>query len=520
MKNMSQQLTIEQALSRAKKAAKQGKLADALELYGIILQHQPQHPVAIKGMRKLQKSLQRNQAIPARTKTPSQDQINALNNLYNSGQMTKTEQACRELLRTYPQSLTVLNVLGKTLRRQGKLQEAVQVCDKAIKVKPDRAKTYYNRGVVLQELGQLEDAIKSYDRAIQLEPDFSPAYSNRGGALKALGHLEEAVRNFDRLIQLEPDSASAHWNLSLTLLLQGNFKDGWREYEWRWRKKDFKSQRRSYMQPQWDGSSLDGKTILLDTEQGAGDSIQFIRYVKEVAKYNVKIIVECEESLVRLFSTLPEIDVLIGKGEKIPAFDVQAPLLSLPYIFETGINTIPADIPYLFEADDEGLSLPQLSPTKLNVGIVWAGSSTHQHDRERSTSLSGFLPLASVPDIQLFSLQTGDRRKDPGNIADDSSVIDLTEGIHDYADTARIIAHLDLVISVDTSVAHLAGAMGKPTWVVLPFSPDFRWLLDRDDSPWYPTVRLFRQKTRGNWSDVFSKVKTELNKYSRLHVRT
>ena len=469
--SQSQQLTIEQAISQAEKMARQGNVAVARQLYRAVLQHQPNHPIATNALRLLEKELLRHQSVQAQTANPSQDQINALIDLYHSGQMTKVEQVCRELLHTYPQSLTVLNVLGAVLAGQGRLQEAVQVFDKAIQLKPDYAQAYYNRGNVLTDLGQLEAAVDNYDQAIELQPDF----------------------------------AEAHWNLSLALLLLGNFEDGWREYEWRWETGNFEKPSHDFHEMLWDGTPLDGKTILLFAEQGFGDTIQFIRYVEEVAKYSGNIIVECQKPLFRLLLNVPKIDRLIIKGDHVPNFNVCAPLLSIPYILGTTSASIPANTPYLF-ANDNSVHLKNLQEKNKNVGIVWAGSPKHKNDRNRSTQLSNFLPLASLPGVQLFSLQAGSRRADLKRIINETTIIDATSEINDYADTAAIIGQLDLIISVDTSVAHLAGAMGKPVWVLLPFAPDYRWLLDRGDSPWYPTMQLYRQRSLGNWSDIFDEI--------------
>ena len=255
----------------------------------------------------------------------------------------------------------------------------------------------------------------------------------------------------------------------------------------------------------WDGTPLDGKTILLFAEQGFGDTIQFIRYVEEVAKYSGNIIVECQKPLFRLLLNVPKIDRLIIKGDHVPNFNVCAPLLSIPYILGTTSASIPANTPYLF-SNDNSVHLKNLQEKNKNVGIVWAGSPKHKNARNRSTQLSNFLPLASLPGVQLFSLQAGSRRADLKRIINETTIIDATSEINDYADTAAIIGQLDLIISVDTSVAHLAGPMGKPVWVLLPFAPDYRWLLDRGDSPWYPTMQLYRQRSPGNWSDIFDEI--------------
>ena len=383
------------------------------------------------------------------------------------------------------------------------MEEAVDSYNKAIEFQPDFAEAYYNRGNALTNLGQPEAAVDNYDQVIEFQPDCAEAYSNRGNVLKELGQLEAAVDSCNQAIELQPDFAEAHWNLSLALL--GNFEDGWREYEWRWETGNFEKPSHDFHEMLWDGTPLDGKTILLFAEQGFGDTIQFIRYVEEVEKYSGNIIVECQKPLFRLLLNVPKIDRLIIKGDHVPNFNVCAPLLSIPYILGTTSASIPANTPYLF-SNDNSVHLKNLQEKNKNVGIVWAGSPKHKNDRNRSTQLSNFLPLASLPGVQLFSLQVGSRRADLKRIINETTIIDATSEINDYADTAAIIGQLDLIISVDTSVAHLAGPMGKPVWVLLPFAPDYRWLLDRGDSPWYPTMQLYRQRSPGNWSDIFDEI--------------
>jgi len=284
------------------------------------------------------------------------------------------------------------------------------------------------------------------------------------------------------------------------------------------KKKDFKPERH-YPQPRWQGSSLVGKTLFLHSEQGIGDMIQFIRCVKVLSTKTTKIIVECPKSLHRLFSTIPEINVLVTKEETLPPFDFYAPLLSLPAILNTTLKTIPANIPYLSIANHT--ISPIVTQSKvLNIGIVWAGSPTHKNDKNRSINLSFFSAITNIHNTQFYSLQVGDRRVDLNQEVFTSPIIDAGKHLGNYAETATVINQLDLIITVDTSVAHLAGAMGKPVWVLLPFAPDWRWLLERDDSPWYPTMRLFRQQERGNWTPVFNAVHQALEEYPIKKTRT
>jgi hypothetical protein len=329
-----------------------------------------------------------------------------------------------------------------------------------------------------------------------------------GLALNDLGHLEDSIAAYQSALAIKPNYAEAHFALSLTLLLRGDYLDGWREYEWRWKREDHARMKREFVRPRWDGSDLDGKTIFLYAEQGDGDSIQFVRYVSKVAKYGGRVVVECQPGLQELFSSLEGIDVLIAKGEKIPDFDVHASLLSLPHILKTTLETIPAEVPYL-RADCRLLEA-LVDRERTNIGIVWAGSPVHPKDRERSTQLSRFLDLAGLPDVSLFSLQVGGRRDDLRAMDPGGRLVDLGDHLESYARTAGAIDMLDLVITVDTSVAHLAGAIGTPVWVLLPYAPDFRWMRGRAESPWYPTMTLFRQEKIGDWPGVFAEVRSTL----------
>ena len=337
-----------------------------------------------------------------------------------------------------------------------------------------------------------------------------------GVAFKVQGKLDEAIACFERVLQLEADDVNAHINRSLVWLLRGDFERGWDEYEWRWEHKD--SLPRQCPQRLWDGSSLAGRTILLHAEQGLGDTIQFIRYAPLVKRCGGTVVVGCSKLLTRLLATCSGIDRVVTKEDSLPEFDVHAPLLSLPRIFQTHLDSIPADIPYLQSLEKcrpEIENLLSAQQVKHRVGIVWAGNPDHPNDRNRSCALSCFRVLTCLPDVALFSLQKGANGADLERECREMSVIDLSEVLDDFAETAAAVMKLDLVITVDTAVAHLAGALGRPVWVLLPFAPDWRWLLDREDSSWYPTMRLFRQPRPGDWEAVFERVTRALVNLNR-----
>ena len=332
------------------------------------------------------------------------------------------------------------------------------------------------------------------------------------------GNLDEALASYREALRLKPDYADAHFNRSLPLLVQGRFEEGWAEYEWRWRSEVFLVQghaRPALAKREWDGSPLQGRTILLHVEQGLGDTIQFARYASLLKQQGAgQVLLACPPELQRLMRRCRDIDQIVTETP-FPDFDVGVFLLSLPHLLgTTSIERIPADIPYI-DCDPEWVeswearlaSLEGQRPA-LRVGIAWQGNPGHKTDRWRSVALEQFAPLAELPGVRLVSLQKGLGREQLDKLP--GLAIDLGAELTDLADTAAVVSCLDLVITVDTALAHLAGAMGKPVWVILPVVPDWRWLLQREDSPWYPSMRLFRQAARGQWNEVFGRIKTML----------
>jgi hypothetical protein len=363
---------------------------------------------------------------------------------------------------------------------------------------------------VLSQADRLDEAIAAYEQAVLFKPNHLSALCNLGNTLRARGRYQEAIKRYEQAIAVNPDYADAHWDLSLTLLQLGDFERGWREHEWRMQCSAL-AKPVQYSQPQWAGESLVGKSILLHPEQGLGDTLQFVRYVQVVADLGARVYLGTQPELHALLKLIPGADMVVSYGQ-LPVFDVQCPLLSLPFVLGTRLDSVPAKVPYLFA--EEGLVqqwAQKLGPSngKKRVGLVWAGSKTHKNDRNRSIDPAKLSPLLQVPGFQFFSLQKGATGSTilapPG-----AELIDHTGELNDFIDTAALIANLDLVISVDTSVAHLAGGMGKPVWLLLPRDPDWRWLLDRDDSPWYPTMKLFRQTTARDWEPVVQRMAREL----------
>ncbi len=414
------------------------------------------------------------------------------------GELQQAVQAARRAVELLPNSAEARSNLGMTLAETGELAEAIDHYRLALAVNPTSTATHFNLGNALVQIGDLPGAVEAYDAALALNDQLVGAHCNRANAILRLGDRISARRGYESALKLAPDSADAHWNHGLLLLLEGNYERGWEEHEWRNRLTPPSSLQ--LPQPLWKGEPLEGKTILLHAEHGLGDTVQFARYVPLVAARGGRVILRVQPALKRLMGTLPGVTELIAEGEPFPRFDVQCPLMSLPIAFGTRIHTIPWNGPYL--SADPAPWQPRLgAPSgRLRIGLVWAGSVGHQYDLQRSMQLPMFQPIADLPGVDLISLQKGPATASLP--ACPFTIRDFTPDLHDFADTAGLIASVDLVITVDTSVAHVAAAMGKPVWVLLAYAPDWRWMVDREYSPWYPTMRLFRQTMRDAWGDV------------------
>ena len=474
------------------------------------------------------------------------DAYNNLGIIYQHTDHLNDAEACYlKALSMNPNLCSAHINLGKIFQKKRNVEEAIQCYEKALKCDPDNAEVHYNLGLLLDETGDVDEAIRCYRQAVQLEPGYFLAYHSLGNALHNKGLLEDAIvchkkaielspevpefhynlavafqekcllsesaDSYRKAIQLNPEFAEAHLNISLIQLLSGNFEDGWKGYEWRWKVKSFK--RPDFPKPLWDGADIAGRTILIYAEQGLGDTIQFIRYILLVAQRGAKVIVECQKELASLLRSVEGVTLVIPRGEPLPEFDLQCPLLSLPMLFNTTLETIPANIPYI--AADPRLvqkwkAKVSCDDSRLKIGLVWAGKPTYQRVRYRSYTLASFAPLAHLENATFFSLQKGSASEQAKHPPEGLRLIDYTREINDFADTAALVANLDLIIAVETSVAHLAGAMGKPVWALIPFIPDWRWLLNRSDSPWYPTMKLFRQRSYGEKESVIHQILEEL----------
>jgi len=428
------------------------------------------------------------------------------NALLDQGKLDEAVACYQRALDLKPDSVEALSNLGNALRDRGKLDEAVTCLERALALKPDSVEALSNLGNALRDQGKLDEAVTCFERALDLKPDIAETHSNLGNALRDQGKLDDALACFERALALKPDYSPAHWNQSLAQLLLGDFAAGWRNYEWRANKE---LGLRSFSQPLWRGEPLDGARILLHAEQGLGDSLQFLRYLPMVQAAGGRVVLDLPAKLQRIAALLPGVAERVTSGDPLPEFDCHCPLMSLPLAFGTTLETIPAQIPYLSIPEEAQQKAAAFSwPAGLRVGLAWAGNPEHKNDRNRSILLSVLEPLFDIENAKFFSLQMGAAAAQLATVQ--AEIIDLAPVTDDMADTAAQIAHLDLVIAVDTSVAHLAGALGKPAWVLLSSIADWRWLREREDSPWYPTMRLFRQAKLGDWRSVVKRVRAQL----------
>jgi tetratricopeptide (TPR) repeat protein len=500
-----------------------GQLEEAAACYRRALQHRPNYPDALNNLGSVLDALDRREEACEAYREALRlrpDYVEAMTNLGSVlARMDKFDEAVslhRRALQMRPSFADAQVNLGNAFSTRRQFDAAIDCYREALRLKPDYAKAYYNLGLALAEKGRLHEAVAGYQKAMELQADYTDAQANLGNVFLALGKPAEALTIYDEVLRQKPESPEAHMSRAFALLASGDYEQGWHEYEWRWKAKEFGG--RPYDAPLWDGSQLNGQTILLHGEQGLGDTIQFVRYAPLVYKRGGRVVLRAPAALGSLLARLPSIDEVVGADDPPPDdFDCYAPLLSLPGIFHTTIETIPADVPYL-SADPDRIEAwrKEFEPLEgFKVGIAWQGSTQHKGDRQRSIPLSLFTPLARLPGVRMFSLQKG-----PGSeqLAGASfPIVDLSGRLADFHDTAAVVANLDLVITCDTAVGHLAGAMGRPVWIALALAADWRWMLGKSTSPWYPTARLFRQTTWGAWEDVFARLTAALREQVSGH---
>lgn len=422
-----------------------------------------------------------------------------------AGRTAEAGQICREALRGDPNSADALHLLGLITLQAGDPQAAVPLVERALKARHGVAQFHRTIGVALRHLGEFDAAISHFRRALRSKPDDYHCHSELGFALHAIGSVAESGASFKRALALNPGAPDAHFHLSIPLLNSGDFERGWAEYEFRPERIAFEQSGVFAQCPEWRGQDLAGKALVVRGEQGFGDTIQFARYVPLLAARGATVVLFARPELLPVLAALPGVSQL-GSHGNLPAADYCCLLGSLPGCFGTTPENIPATIPYLAPpaASVERWRGRFDGVNGLRVGLVWAGSPTHSNDRNRSMALAELAGLGKIPGVTFFSLQKG-----PAAAQTASSgliLVPLADQLQDFGDTAAVLMQLDLLVCVDTSVAHLAGALGRPVWLLLPTGLDWRWLSRRDDSPWYPTMRIFRQEEPGDWAGVAERV--------------
>lgn len=439
---------------------------------------------------------------------------------FNLGELNQTQRRFQEALHAYDAALRInpkytqaLNNRALVLLALGRGVDALASVDQALVLMPDNARAHNNRGVVLADMERFAEAEACYIRALQLSPEYPDAWYNRGQACQTQLRLADALENYDQALRLRPDYVDCLWNQALCRLLEGDLQRGWHGYETRWRI----AGEAAAVPPQLDGppclqpgDAVAGRTVLIWAEQGFGDTLQFVRYSKLLIEGGAQVVLQVQPALVPLLKE-QGLGQVIAQGDARPAFDFHCPMLSLPRVFGVSLGNIPSCIPYVREPEarrtvwrDRKQGMPG-----ARIGLVWSGSPTHKGDRQRSLPFSVLGPLWELGNVSWISLQPVIREIDQQAVTD-SPVHCFDNALQDFADTAALVAEMDLIITADTAVAHLAGAMGKPVWILLPHFPDWRWLLERTDSPWYPTARLFRQPRPGDWGAVIAEVTTAL----------
>jgi tetratricopeptide (TPR) repeat protein len=507
---------------KAKELHQQGLLGQAQLIYESVLRMQPDHVDSLhflgilhsQKMNYVQAISLIGKAIEIQSNNPAQ-----YLNLGSAQQNINQFEAARA---SYEKALSIKSDYAPAYVSRASLfmtlheyQSAIDDLDKAVRMDDNCIEAYYNLGYVHKELGNLEVAVENYDIAIELNPNFAEAYLGRGDAQLQLNNLQDGMFSIDKALAITPDYALANWAKSIAHLLSGDFSKGWILHEWRWKIGDSGNRIKRFSQPLWLGEeSLQDKKILIFFDHGLGDGIQFSRYLKLVSELGAHVILEVPQSLFSLFQSLKGVDELVVAGRTLPYFDYYCPLLSLPLAFNTNIETIPSEMRY-FDSDISKIEKWNKilgEKNRKRVGLVWSGNSQHKNDYNRSIRLADLLSHLS-DDFEYVSLQQEVREHDLTALESTGKVRHFGPDIVDFSDTAALCELMDVVVSVDTSVAHLCGALGKPTWILIPYAPDWRWLLDRDDSPWYPTVSLYRQTRRGEWNDVIERIAANLTKF-------
>jgi len=506
-------------LRRARRALDEGELTKAERLYVEYLQHQANSFDALHGLGQIHYRRGRLDAALASFQDALRSDLSRAEGFAGLGlvflalrDFARALNSYQQGLRLEPDNAELLNGEGVSLLELRRPREALACFDRVLALWPGHADALGNRGNALLRLNRVEEAAATYERLLELAPNNAPLLANRAAALRRLDRPHEAMVSAQKALAIRPDFAQARFVEAVARLSLGDFAAGWQAYEARWHVGWLASQRRDYRAPLWLGKEpLAGKTLLLHAEQGMGDTIQFARYAPLLAAQGATVVLEVQQPLVRLLSNMRGVAKIVARGEPLPAYDFHCPLLSLPLACGTTVETIPAEVPYLAARHAElahwQTRLPRRRPL---VGLVWSGERSHDNDLNRSMRFASLLPLLDLPGVRFVSLQHEVRDEDRTTLESRSEVVRIGAEFADFADTAAAIAALDVVIAVDTAAAHLAGALGKPLFLLLPYAADFRWLRGRADSPWYPSARLIRQPRFGDWDGAIKLLRQEL----------
>lgn len=540
---------LQQALVIAGDHHRHGRLLDAQTIYARVLEKHPDHPTALEGLGAIalaQQNFAQAQQFIAAALRKTGPQAPSLNNLglahRGLGQVKDAADCFQRSLAIDPNSALTLMNLGQLLEQQGQtdaalgfLQRAAALAGsnsgphnalgnllsrlerhaeaeksfrQALSLEPNNARLLFNLGNTYLKADRIEEAVAAYRAAIAADPQYFDPYHNLGHAYNELGRPADAEACFRKGMELRPDDFNPHMSLGMTLIAQGRYQEGWREYQWRLHDK-VQLPSRGFTQPAWQGESLAGKTLLLSSEQGAGDAIMFMRYLPLLLAQGGKVVVECLPPLRRLFEHIAGPERVVLKGDALPDFDTFVAPIDLPLYFDTTVETVPADVPYLpWPTPEQDPALRLDAPSGRRIGLIWAGNPSHRHDRWRSIhDVKLLAPLFDVPNTVFYNLQFGARADDFDKAGMGHRIVKLgDERIVDFWNLAGFVRQMDLVISVDTAVCHLAGALGVPTWTLLAHGGEWRWMTEREDTPWYPTMRLFRQKARNGWPELIQRV--------------
>jgi tetratricopeptide (TPR) repeat protein len=434
----------------------------------------------------------------------------------DAGRLVDAEAAYRNAISRQANHARAHNNLGCVLHMQGRLQEALAAYRRALELDPTLPQANQNYAAIARDADAMERAVATLERHVAEHPRDAWSLNDLGNAYRELGRNDLALAAYERALALEPGHAQAHFSRSFVLLLLGRYREGWQEYEWRWQLPAFNEPARRFRAPMWRGERLEGGTLLLHAEQGLGDTLQFVRFATLAAQRCATVALECQRELVTLLSETAVLPRVLARGGALPEFAAHAPLMSLPAVFGITLEDIPWSGPYVRASPGKVAAIrAALETPGLRVGLVWAGRPQQWDDRKRSIALGALAPLARVPGVVFFSLQVGEAASQAAAPPAGMRLVDIATRIGDFADTAAIVAGLDLVITIDTSVAHLAGAMGVPVWVLIAHAPDWRYHVQRSDNPWYPSMRLFRQQRDGDWSGAVEQVAVALAQRAR-----